>query len=190
MDVHYLKSGTLEIQGRRFDLAKVERLGLGEAILNALGQRGSKGEGAGVLATVRVQHRDGRIWIDVDEGPFIGLSPEVVAHAPEVVGALVLDALGVPPENTSNEYLLFVEFDGRPVALLRDPKWVEMFWTSFEVVPFAEFPEFDGPWWRQDDQLEYRQATTPSGPPCSRRPSSRTLHGTWTSSRAGRASRS
>ena len=160
MDVHYLEQNIIEIPGRLFDLTSVERRELGEAILDAPDRSVTKSQGVGVLGTVKVRRGSGRVWLEALDGTFFELSPKVVAHAPEVLGALVLHLLGVPPERTSNEYLIFVSFNGRPVALLRDPQWEEMFWTSFEVVPFAEFPQFDGPWWRQDDQLEYVQATT------------------------------
>ena len=34
-----------------------------------------------------------------------------------------------------------IEIDGQPVALLSDPKRVEMFWTSYLMIPLTEDPK-------------------------------------------------
>jgi hypothetical protein len=38
------------------------------------------------------------------------------------------------------EHGWFVEQDGRTLALLTDPRWIEMFWESYRLVPATEDP--------------------------------------------------
>jgi hypothetical protein len=160
MRVRHLKSKTLHTSHHQFDLKRLDRQQLGEAILNTLHQREEVEGGGHVLAEVEVTERQGRVWIDAADGPYIGLPLEAVVAAPELLGVLLLEALEVPPRYVSYEHHLYVVFDGRRVAFLTDPQWEEMFWTSYQVVFFEEIPEFEEGWWRQDHRLEYVHAVT------------------------------
>lgn len=50
--------------------------------------------------------------------------------------ALSVDADGQPVLATYSEWI--VEIDGRPAALLSEPKWAEMFWTSYLMTPLTD----------------------------------------------------
>jgi hypothetical protein len=53
--------------------------------------------------------------------------------------ALSVDADGQPILNSDSEWI--IEIEGRPVALLSEPKWAEMFWTSYRMTPLTDDPK-------------------------------------------------
>ena len=56
-------------------------------------------------------------------------------HSPSAE-SLCIDADGQPILNSDSEWL--VEMEGRPVALLSDPRWFDMFWTTYRMTPLIE----------------------------------------------------
>jgi len=71
--------------------------------------------------------------------------------------ALSVDADGQPILDSNSEWI--VEIEGRPVALLADPKSVEMFWTSYQMTPLTDEPETlfkltDVEFWRSCESLK------------------------------------
>jgi len=58
---------------------------------------------------------------------------------PRSAEGLSTDEDGQPILNSNFEWL--VEIDGRPAALLSDPQWAEMFWTSYRMTPLTDAPE-------------------------------------------------
>lgn len=72
------------------------------------------------------------------------------------VEALSVETDGRPLLNSDSEWI--VEIEGSPVALLSEPKWAEMFWTSYQMTPLTEDPELvaklnDVEFWRVCESL-------------------------------------
>lgn len=49
-----------------------------------------------------------------------------------------VDAAGQPILATESEWL--IELGGTPIALLSEPRWEEMFWTSYRITPLTDDP--------------------------------------------------
>ena len=160
MTIQYMKQGIVRIPGRAVRLKKVSRRELGEAIVSVPTLRVERWDEKGVVSEAQLSRRGGLLWLDTPEGPYMSMSPEAVDAAPELLGTLALDALGVPVSRTSDELLIFMEYEGRPVAFLSRPIMDDMFWLSYEIVFLEDASLLPHQWWRQDDKLVYRYATT------------------------------
>jgi len=55
------------------------------------------------------------------------------------VEALSVDANDLPILTSDSEWI--IEIEGRPVALLSDPKQAEMFWNSYRMTPLTDEPK-------------------------------------------------